>query len=157
MSKICCFTGHRELSLRDSAEIENKLKAMLVHLIEDEGVTDFRAGGAIGFDTIAALTVLKLRESYPQIKLHLILPCKDQDKHYNAADRKLYEITLREADSVTYIKESYSPSVMHERNRALVDGSDVCVAFMTHLSGGTYYTVNYARKCGLEVINVWVV
>lgn len=154
MSKICCFTGHRTLSAKDSAEIDHKLKQTLVHLIEDEDVTDFRAGGAIGFDSIAALTVLELKQRYPEIKLHLILPCKDQDLHYSEQAKKIYKITLQAADTVTYVQERYTPNVMHLRNRALVDGSDICIAFMKHLSGGTYYTVNYARKCGVKVVNL---
>jgi uncharacterized phage-like protein YoqJ len=55
------------------------------------GATHFYAGGALGFDTIAALTVLRLKKLYPQIKLCLILPCKNQTKMWSESDRAIYE------------------------------------------------------------------
>ena len=41
---------------------------------ENSGYLYFGAGGALGFDTLAAQTVLDLKKDYPQIKLILVLP-----------------------------------------------------------------------------------
>ncbi len=154
MSKICCFTGHRNISDREYLKMPEKLDNLIRELVENEGVTDFRAGGARGFDTFAALAVIRLRNTYPNVKLHLILPCKSQDSRYSDLEKILYNVTLREADSIHYLQERYSRGVMFARNRALVDGADICVAFMTRLHGGTYQTVNYARKKGTRIINL---
>lgn len=154
MSKICCFTGHRDMSARDFRELPEKLDKLVAELVENEGVTDFRAGGARGFDSLAAIAVIKLKKTYPEVKLHLILPCKNQESRYSPLEKKLYNFTLHNADSVYYIQERYSNGVMFARNRALVDGSDICAAFMTRLRGGTYQTVNYARKKGIKLINL---
>lgn len=43
---------------------------------------------------------------------------------------------------------------MHRRNRHLVDNSGVCVCYLTRNSGGTAYTVNYAKKQGVNVFNI---
>ena len=43
---------------------------------------------------------------------------------------------------------------MHKRNRHLVDHSSICVCYLTEDRGGTAYTVNYAKKQGLKVINL---
>ena len=43
---------------------------------------------------------------------------------------------------------------MHRRNRYLVDHGCVCVCYLTGDSGGTAYTVRYAEKQGLEIINI---
>ena len=154
MSKICCFTGHREIRKISLSVLENRLENTLINLIENEGFTDFRAGGAVGFDTIAALTVLKLKEKYPHIKLHLILPFKGQANGFSPLEKKIYRYTISNADSVCYLSERYHSNVMFDRNRKLVDGADVCVAFMNKLIGGTYYTVNYARKQKVDVKNL---
>ena len=154
MSKICCFTGHRDIEKISASVLYTRLEKTIVDLIENEGVTDFRAGGARGFDSMAALAVLAMKEKYPQIKLHLILPCKAQADYFRAFDKKVYKYTLAHADSVVYVSERYYSSVMFDRNRKLVDGADVCVAFLNHLGGGTYYTVNYARKNKVEVRNL---
>jgi hypothetical protein len=44
---------------------------------------------------------------------------------------------------------------MLERDRRLVQGSDVCVAFLTQSKGGTAYTVAQALKGGLEFVNLF--
>ena len=43
---------------------------------------------------------------------------------------------------------------MHKRNRHLVDNSSVCVSYMTKNTGGTAYTVGYAIKNHVQVINL---
>jgi hypothetical protein len=44
---------------------------------------------------------------------------------------------------------------MLERDRRLVEGSDVCIAFLTKSKGGTAYTASYALKSGLEFVNLY--
>ena len=155
VSKICCFTGHRNINSLAPRELEKRLENKLIDLIENEGFTDFRAGGARGFDTMAAMTVIKLKKKYPHIKLHLLLPCKNQDVYFLPFEKQLYRFAISEADSVTYIQERYSREAMFARNRALVDGSDLCIAYLEKLEGGTYYTVNYARKQKVKAINLY--
>lgn len=150
MGKICTFTGHRDIPVEQYSNVINKLTDLLVYLVENEGYTDFRAGGAIGFDTIAALTVLELKKKY-DIKLHLILPCRDQDRYFTENQRTFYRFSIEYADSVTYTSERYSNRAMSIRNRALVNGADLCVAYLTRLTGGTYRTVTLARR---EIGNV---
>ena len=153
MSKICCFTGHRELSHSNKYIIEKTLE-IITDLIENEGVTDFRAGGAMGFDTLAAAAVAGLKVKYPHIKLHLIIPHHGHDRDFSEFYEKMFEFTLQNADTVTYIQKRYTPGVMQVRNAALVRGADVCVAYMTRLRGGTYQTVNMARRDKIKVINI---
>lgn len=75
--KTCCFTGHREISKHSIQKVAERLEIELVKLI-GKGYCYFGCGGALGFDTIAAQTVLRLREKYPHIKLILVLPCITQ-------------------------------------------------------------------------------
>lgn len=154
MSKICCFTGHRRMSSLSAIEIETRLKNKLIYLIENEDFCDFRAGGAKGFDSFAALTVLELKRQYPHIKLHLVLPCKGQDKYFTPLEKQIYKFILHNANSVSYVQERYSDGVMFARNRALVDGADLCIAYLEKLEGGTYQTVKYARKQGVKTLNI---
>ena len=154
MSKICCFTGHRKISALSLQELSDRLEEKLIDLIENENFTEFRAGGARGFDSLAAVTVLGLKKRYSHIKLHLILPCKDQERYFTPIEKKLYVYTLNNADSVVYIQESYTKEAMFARNRALVDGADFCIAYLERLEGGTYQTVAYARKSKVKTINL---
>ena len=121
----------------------------------DEGYRIFRAGGAMGFDTAAALSVLELRQLHPDVKLELILPCKDQTAKWRERDVKIYESILARSDSVIYAEEYYVSGCMHKRNRMLVNGAACCIAYYNGGSGGTAYTYNYAKQMGIEVINIW--
>ena len=43
---------------------------------------------------------------------------------------------------------------MHKRNRHLVDYSGFGICYLTKEEGGTFYTVNYARKANIPLVNV---
>ena len=153
--KTCCFTGHREIPLLDLSRITRKTRETVLSLYS-RGVRYFGAGGAIGFDTIAAETVLELRETLcPEIKLILVLPCRDQTRGWkNERDLRRYAECLRLADKVVYTSDEYHRGCMHKRNRHLVDQSAYCIAYLTKPSGGTAYTVDYAEQRGLVIIKI---
>ena len=152
-SKTCCFTGHRSIPTHQRPQIVKELRKQITRLIE-EGVIYYGAGGALGFDTLAALTVLELREKHPQIKLILVLPCPEQSHRWQREDIEIYESIKRQSDKIVYTAAHYTPDCMHRRNRHLVDNSGVCVCYQTKPSGGTAYTVSYARQQGIRVINL---
>ena len=151
--KICCFTGHRAVSSENATALAHALDSRLEQLVAD-GFTEFRTGGARGFDTIAALRVLALKERHPQCRLHLILPCRDQTKFWRTGEKALFEDILSKADAVNYITDTYTPTCMYERNRALVDGSDLYIAYLTENRGGTLYTCTYALKHRVTLLNL---
>ncbi len=151
--RTCCFTGHRKIPPMQSEQIAERLRTELISLI-DHGYLYFGAGGALGFDTIAAQTILSLQQSYPQIKLILVLPCKTQTRGWNDYDVAIYEDIKRRCNKVVYTSEDYSKGCMLKRNRHLVDKSSVCICYLTESTGGTAYTVEYARKSGLTIVNL---
>lgn len=151
--QTCCFTGHRQIPPGTQAEITDKLERVITDLYQ-KGIRFYGAGGALGFDTLAAQTVIHLRESYPDMKLILVLPCLTQTRGWKPEDIAEYERIKAQADKVVYTAQQYTPGCMHSRNRHLVDHSGVCVCYLTRDSGGTAYTVRYAEKQGLEIINI---
>lgn len=72
-SKKCAFTGHRPQSLPfgfdESDErciaLKSAMQERIVALIENEGVTHFITGMALGVDTFAAEIVLQLKSKRP--------------------------------------------------------------------------------------------
>ena len=154
MGLTVCFTGHREIPETEYQRLTEQLTETLEKLI-DEGATEFRAGGARGFDTLAALTVLLLRRRHPEIRLHLILPAPSQTRGWPQDEVTLYEQILAQADSHRFVSPAYYNGVLQMRNRALVDGSDICVAYLCNShGGGTAYTAALALKKGLRLINM---
>ena len=148
-----CFTGHRSIPLMQRGTVRKKLEKTVRELI-GKGYRYFGAGGALGFDTMAADVILRLRNEFPDIMLILVLPCKTQADRWSEKDRKIYEKQKAAADKVIYVSETYYNGCMLVRNRRLVDNSSVCVAYLTHAGGGTAYTVRYAEKSGVPVISI---
>lgn len=152
-TKTCCFTGHRDIATKDIARIEKKLEETIISLYT-QGVVYYGAGGALGFDTIAAETVLRLRKSHPVLRLILVLPCLNQTRGWAAKDVARYEEIKCQADKVRYISKEYTPDCMFRRNRHLVNYSSICICFQKWECGGTAYTVRYAKSQGVKVINI---
>ena len=152
-NETCCFTGHRQIPPGEREKITGSLERVIVNLYQ-KGVRYYEAGGALGFDTVAAQTVIRLRESCLSMKLVLVLPCLTQTRGWRTEDVAEYERIKAQADQVVYTAQQYTRGCMHKRNRYLVDSSGICVCYLTKDSSGTAYTVRYAKKEGLEIINI---
>ena len=151
--ETCCFTGHRSIPEQERAALTERLRETLRGLIA-QGVRHFAAGGALGFDTLAAQTVLSLKAEFPEVKLILVLPCRDQTRGWSTANVATYESILLQADKVVWLAPRYYKGCMLARNRRLVEHADVCVAYLNDSQGGTAYTVAQARQKGIPVINL---
>lgn len=147
----CCFTGHRVMSKAEQKEVIPVLEEAVLNAMH-QGVTVFRNGGALGFDTLSALHILGLRKKYPDIKLLIDAPHKKQSAHWAEMDRDIYDYILRCADGVNFVSEQYSANCMQKRNRFMVTHSDMVIAYIRTPRGGSYYTACYAERMGKTVV-----
>ncbi len=157
MIKSMCFTGHRSIA-------KKKLPFFLVHLqnlLENavqKGFLDFYSGGAIGWDTYCAQTVLDLRDDYPDITLNLILPCStnDQTAHWTKEQKIAYDCIYTKADSHEFIALDYTSDCMRQRNARLVELADclVCYCYPSMARSGSAQTIRFAQKKGIPIINL---
>ncbi len=158
--KVCAFTGHRPKffpwGYDESDSRCVKLKEELtkqIRLLVRKGYTDYLSGMALGVDAWAAQAVLALREKHPELKLHCILPCVGQERSWTEEAKALYFSIVKQADSRVYTSRAYYKNCMLDRNRFMVERSDLLFAVYSGISsGGTAYTVNYARRLGRKVI-----
>ena len=153
IKRTCCFTGHREIPPGDKKRIQRLLEEK-IRVAIDRKMAYFGVGGAIGFDTMAAKTILKLKKEFPYIKLILVLPCKEQSERWKIKDRVVYQYLISHADKIVYTADHYFNGCMQVRNRHLVDHSSMCICYLTKENGGTAYTVKYAQKKQLEIIPI---
>lgn len=160
--RACCFTGHRPDALPDGGDERSGgmflLRRKLISAVEcavRAGVTDFYAGGAQGFDLLAADAVLAIGAHTPNVRLHLALPGEDCHRRYPVPDRKRFEQHLLFAESVWYPADPVTGvHAFHARDRYMVDHADCVIAYLTKGSGGTFYTVKYALSRGLPVYHL---
>lgn len=153
--EACCFTGHRRLPMGEAGV---RLRIRLEQAVRDAyhaGCRSFLAGGALGFDMLAAAVVCHLRDTaYPDMSLHLLLPCRGQEVRWSQRDRERYERMLSLADDYTYLADAYDDGVMSARNRALIESATRCIAYMTNPASGTGGTLSMARARGISVRNL---
>lgn len=151
--RTCCFTGHREISEKDLPGILERTERAVRWLIE-HGVVFFGVGGALGYDTETAKLLFRLRATdYPQIKVILVYPFKGFTSCWSDEQRVEYARLLPQYDKAVCVAQRASREAYLSRDRHLVDGSAYCIAYCTRDSGGTAYTLRYARQQGLKIFN----
>ncbi len=146
--RSCCFTGHRIIRTQDRPTLGDALKNEILRLAKS-GIVNFISGGALGFDMLAAEAVIELRDSnLASVTLELMLPCENQAIKWHESERVRYEGIIARADKVVYVSKEYTPTCMSERNRAMVDASEHCIAYIYKSFGGAASTVKYVNECG---------
>ena len=153
-SLTCGFTGHREIKKDHASDIFD-LVMRGVGYAYDRGYRTFVTGGAIGFDTVCAKAVIFFRMSHPDVRLELVLPCKNQADHWGASDREVYEYLLRSADSLEYVSEAYTESCMRRRNMRIVERSDMIIAYVSHSKSGSGQTLRLASEKNRIIYNLY--
>lgn len=157
--KRCAFTGHRPQNLpfgfRETDErcfaLKGILQKQIIRLVEEERVTHFISGMALGVDMYAAEIVLTLKQRYPNLTLEAAIPCQTQPDRWSAAMQKRYDAILARCDKKTILQVNYTPGCMERRNRYMVDHADVLVAVWNGTPSGTGSTVRYAHRLNKPV------
>ena len=156
----CAFTGHRPHKfLWKNNESDPQCIALKKTLTEqitvlaEAGITGFFSGMAEGTDHYCSQIILDLREKNPALRLHCVLPHEGQADKWSDSAQERYHSILKQADSVEYVSRRYYDGCMLDRNRRLVESSDLLLAVYNGVRrSGTGATVNYARKMGREII-----
>lgn len=149
----CCFTGHRQIQPEHAYALPAAVESAIRGLIA-QGYFIFVAGGAMGFDTLAAETVMALKPEFSQLRLIIVAPCADQADGWPAPERRQYERLRQAADDYICLEASYTPDCMRRRNRCLVEMSSACLAYCLRPRTGSAQTVAFADAQGLEIIDV---
>ncbi len=142
IKKTCVFTGHRELGEDFSPR---KLKKEIKKLIL-EGVDTFLSGMAMGFDLIAAETVLSLKKKFTNVKLVACIPCYNQEKYFPEKDKTRYVKILKKADESVLLSDFYFKGCMQKRDKYMVERADVMITYCKKNLGGTAFTVKTFKK-----------
>lgn len=147
--KACALTGHRSLP----ADFDrNHLYDTLENLIEG-GYRIFYCGMAQGFDLLALQCLVDLKRKY-RLYLEACIPYPGQSARYPEPDKDDYKYLLGWCDKKTVLYGAYTDGCFLARDRYMVDGADAVLAYCTRNTGGTAYTVRYAKKKGIPVFFV---
>lgn len=152
--KACAFTGHRPQTLpfgyNESDErcllLKKEMKRQIIRLIEEENITHFISGMALGIDMFAAEIILRLKADYPFITLECAIPCETQAVRWNSFLSERYFNIVSKCDKETMLQKHYTADCMQKRNRYMVDQANIILAVWDGRPGGTGMTVTYARS-----------
>lgn len=157
----CCFTGHRPEKMPWSYDESDPrclaLKRRITDAVEtayEEGFRHFLCGMALGCDLYFCESVLALRDHCPDVTLEAAIPCPTQANAWPPSQRERYERLVSACDVETVVSTRYTRFCMHRRDRYMVDRSALLIAAFDGTSGGTRYTVNYAMKQGLAIVDL---
>jgi hypothetical protein len=107
-SSRCCFTGHRPQSLRRSeddirVDLENSILAAV-----REGCRTFISGMACGVDIWAAEIVVRMKDQFPDLNLHLIaaIPYAGFDERWPEDWRERYRALLKNVEMKQVFEKS---------------------------------------------------
>ncbi len=156
-ARSCAFTGHRRLTDSQQRQCADLLTRLIPRLVRG-GVNRFYTGGALGFDTLAAETLLDLRDRGGlDLTLTIAVPCPGQDAKWPPTHREKYRSILERADGVDLLADEYYSGCMQARNRYMVDRAQRLIAFWIpeQTTGGTAMTVNYAVKQERRILNLY--
>ena len=157
----CCFTGHRpsklpwkynEQDLRCLALKQRMIDA--VELAYEQGYRHFLCGMAMGCDLYFCECVLALREKHTDVTVEAAIPCPTQADAWPTEQRARYTHLVEACDFETMVSAEYSSSCMQRRDRYMVDHASLLIAAFDGSAGGTRYTVEYALRRGLTVLDL---
>ena len=160
----CSFTGHRPAKLPWGGQEADprciSLKRRIADAVEGayrEGYLHFICGMAQGCDLYFCESVLALRAAHPEVTLEAAIPCPSQAAAWPPGQRERYARLVEACDYETMVSARYFPACMHRRDRYMVDHSSLLIAAFDGTPGGTRYTVEYAMRRGVSVVDLPIV
>lgn len=157
------FTGHRpnrfSFGTNEDAQlciaIKKKIERLIDRCYRERAVHDVYVGGALGVDMWAAEAALSLKEIYPDITVHCIIPFEGHDSKWQSTEKKRLEAICAKSD-VMVLASAYHENAYRVRNEYMVDHCTCLVAVFAQNNGfqtsGTAQTVNYATRIGKPII-----
>ena len=146
----CAFSGHRNLRKYDFEYSE--LHEAIYDLLQ-AGIRRFYCGMAQGFDLEAAECLLSFKGQF-DFELTAVIPCANQSDTFSRENKGRYKKILGACSDEIVLNDRYFQGCMLQRNRYMVDSSEVLLCFLRERSGGTFYTYNYAKKLKRIVIEL---
>lgn len=146
-TKSCCVTGHRDIPTNKLVYVMGELEKEILQAVED-GYTHFISGFAEGTDLLFASIVVRLIENNPALSLEAAIPYRSR---LNTTNELFYKM-ISACKIVGVHSEKYSPNCFMKRNQFMVSQAQRVIAvYDGRERGGTFYTIQYARKQGREI------
>ena len=143
------FFGHRKIY--DTIRIERKLEAIIKELLLTHQYVEFLVGRGGDFDLLVASVVRRCKRECrgDNSSLVWVLP-------YMTADFRDNEEAYQEYyDEIEVFSGTHYKSAFQQRNRSLIDRSDLAVFYVEKNQGGAYSTMKYTTAKSMDLLNIY--
>lgn len=148
---IVAATGHRPDKLGGYDEKTRRaLGALATEWLHYNRPDKVISGMALGWDQAVAAACVVLG-----IPFIAAVPFPNQHVRWPPEAQARYRRLLDKASATTIISDAYGQKTMQLRNQWMVDRADKMLALWNGSWGGTFNCLEYARKKGVEIENLW--
>lgn len=164
-----CFTGHRDIhGIYFNSEgntskawqlVWERTLAVVTYLAVNHHQNEFIAGGAIGFDTVAADVICHCKYTLGMpINLTLALPFKGYDSLWPVSSQRHLAKTIAQTNRIIYVNEVLNQPnpvgnkgavarMLQKRNEVMVNRADTIVSmYIPDKPGGTLNCLRYVMN-----------
>ena len=136
---------------------EKEIKPLLEKAIDEAiegGYITFITGMAMGTDIWAAEIVLQKKKTNKDLHLICALPHPGFESRRSSIEKLRFNKIIKKADIVKEVNSHYFTECYQVRNEWMVDRSNLVIAVFNGQKSGTKNTVDYAKRKGVNVVNV---
>ncbi len=141
---VCTFFGHRTAG----EEISERLRAVLIDLIENQGVTLFYVGHQGRFDAMVRRELKELKKRFSHIKYFVVLA-------YMPQQRKEEDV-FDYSDTIYFDLPKNTPLrfAVDKRNRVMIEKADFVVTYVRSVTGGAAKFKEIAKRKNKRIIEI---
>jgi len=161
-----CFSGHRPERLPDKGNPNGDDMRLIRYLLQKKidnliftGIDVFINGFMAGWDILASLEVISLKDEYPHIRLITVAPyAVDYFNHGHFWTDEwigMAHKVKQHSDLSINISERFHPAVYIAFTQVLLANSNTMICYWDGGVGGTEYTVKHAEEKGLQIVNLF--
>lgn len=163
------LTGHRpnklagyDIEQPPYKQLQADLESFIGIQLEKYDKVVCHSGLALGADTIWSKAILSMRDTHPgRVKFHAEVPMLSQPSvWFNERDINFWHEQMDLADEQTIYghleglskeeRKYKAIKLLDERNKGMINHSDMLLAVWDGSKGGTYNAVTYAKKQGVK-------
>ena len=145
------FFGHRRLERL--SPIEKQLEPLIKELIDTKEYVEFLVGRNGEFDLLVSSTICRIKHHHRSDNSShtLVLPYETAEYRDNIDSFHNYYDNI---ESLYSFRKTHFKGAIQERNRQMVDRSDLVVFYLERAFGGAYQTDQYALKQQKNIVKL---
>ena len=145
------FFGHRYIY--DMFSVEKKLERVIAELLSENYYVEFLVGRSGEFDQIVSSVIRRCKNDVRSDNSAHVLVLPYVTAEFKNNEKSFFNY-YDEIEICTDSLEKHFKKAYQERNRYMVNKSDLVVFFAEESKGGAYQTLCYAKKIGKRYINL---